>query len=412
MEPLSSIVSRVASETYGNARRIMPEQPWWNNLEPSFHKYPDDFYLDFRTQMMVNATAGVDLLLRTGAATMVGTLALPLSLSPRQVREDNEDRTFYQSFVDDGDPAAFFRAPPTDVPVTMLPGGQFGFRPDEGECVMLRFESPFETVNPRLRERYRSHERNNTAWAQYWRHGDRRRPTLIVIHGFVADPYWVNSRFLALPWFYKQGYDILLYTLPHHGRRRARLAPFSGHGYFAHGISHINETIAQSIFDLRIFIDYLRRTGVDQIGVTGISLGGYTTALAACVIDDLAFAIPNVPVVSLVDLIFEWFPVGPAIKAALRMMDISVRDARYAMAVHCPLTWQPKLPRDRLLIIGGAGDRLAPPKHSHLLWDHWDRCRIHWFPGNHVIHLDQGKYLKEMLAFMRDVGFERRAGRR
>ena len=59
------------------------------------------------------------------------------------------------------------------------------------------------------------------------------------------------------------------------------------------------------------------------------------------------------------------------------------------------------------LVIAGAGDRLAPPKHARLLWDHWDRPRIHWFPGNHLLHLDQGKYLKEMAAFMREIGFDR-----
>ncbi|MFZ5756000.1 MAG: alpha/beta hydrolase family protein [Pseudomonadota bacterium] len=406
MEPMSTVVSRVASDTYGHARRIMPEQPWWDNLEPGFHKFPDDFYLDLRTQLMVDATAGADLLLRTGAATLLATLAMPMSLNPRRLLTDHEDRPFYQAMAETDDPGAFFRAPPAGVPVDELPMGPFAFRPDDGESLMLCFESPFETVNPRLRDRYRSHERNRTAWAQYWRHGDRPRPTIVVIHGFAADPYWLNRRFFALPWFFRQGYDILLYTLPHHGRRRGRLAPFSGHGYFAHGISHINETVAQSIFDLRIFTDYLRRHGSEKIGVTGISLGGYTTALAASVMDDLEFAIPNVPVVSMVDLIFQWFPAGAVVKSLLRLSDISVRDARHAMAVHCPLTWTPKLPRERLMIIGGAGDRLAPPKHSRLLWDHWDRCRIHWFPGNHVLHLDQGRYLKEMLAFMRSIGFE------
>lgn len=44
------------------------------------------------------------------------------------------------------------------------------------------------------------------------------RPTLCVIHGFMADPYWVNSKLLELRWFYEQGYDILLYTLPFHGK--------------------------------------------------------------------------------------------------------------------------------------------------------------------------------------------------
>ena len=33
-------VSRVANETYGHSRRIMPNQPWWDNLESSFHKFP------------------------------------------------------------------------------------------------------------------------------------------------------------------------------------------------------------------------------------------------------------------------------------------------------------------------------------------------------------------------------------
>jgi len=60
-----------------------------------------------------------------------------------------------------------------------------------------------------------------------------------------------------------------------------------------------------------------------------------------------------------------------------------------------------------LMIISGAGDRLAPPKHSRLLWEHWDRCRLHWFPGNHILHLDQGKYLKDMAQFLRDINFDR-----
>ncbi|MFP5382551.1 MAG: alpha/beta hydrolase family protein [Gammaproteobacteria bacterium] len=406
MEALSSAVSRVANETYGHSRRIMPEQPWWDNLEPSFHKFPDDFYLDLRTQLMVDATAGVDLLLRTGVASALSLLALPLSVNPMRLKEDNKERRFYEELADRGDPSVFFRPPSRKVTMRESDPGAIAFRPEGGRCRLLSFESPFETVNPRMNTRYQSLKRNRTAWAQYWQHGDGPRPTIVVVHGFLADPYWVNSRFLALPWFYKQGYDILLYTLPHHGRRRELTAPFSGHGYFSHGVSHINETVAQSIHDLRIFLDWLKENGAPQVGITGISLGGYTTALAASVFDDLAFAIPNVPVISLVDLIFQWFPAGPMIKTGLRLTNISVRDARHAMAAHCPLTYQPKLPKERLMIIGGAGDRLAPPKHTRLLWDHWNRCRIHWFPGNHVIHLDQGKYLKEMLSFMKSVGFD------
>lgn len=406
MEAPSRVVSRVASETYGHARRIMPAQPWWDNLEPNFHKFPDDFYLDLPTQLLVDATAGVDVLLRTGMASMVAALALPMGFSPAQLKKDNANRRFYEEFAECGDPARFFQAPPAGVAVKESAAGSLAFAPEDGECRLLSFTSPFTAVNPKLRDDYAALRRNGTAWAQHWRHHDGPHPTIIVIHGFLADPYWVNSRFLALPWFYRQGYDILLYTLPHHGRRREVMAPFSGHGYFAHGVSHVNESMAHAIHDLRIFIDYLRERGVPKIGITGISLGGYTTALAASVVDGLDFAIPNVPVVSMADLIFQWFPASFAVKSGLRLAGISVQDARHTLAVHSPLTWRPKLPRERLMIIGGAGDRLAPPKQARLLWDHWDRCHMHWFPGNHVIHLDQGRYLKEMLAFMRGIGFE------
>jgi pimeloyl-ACP methyl ester carboxylesterase len=143
------------------------------------------------------------------------------------------------------------------------------------------------------------------------------------------------------------------------------------------------------------------------MGVTGISLGGYTSALLAAVEERLHFSIPNVPVVSLLDLVLEWFPINVPVKALLKATNTSVREARHMVAVHSPLTWQPLIPKERLMVIAGAGDRLAPPKHARLLWDHWDRPRIHWFPGNHLIHLDKGKYLKEIAGFLREIGFDR-----
>ena len=84
-------VSRVANETYGHARRIMPPQPWWDNLESSFHKFPDDFELDLPTQILVDGTAGIDLAVRTAVASLVSVLALPLSANPLRLMQDLED---------------------------------------------------------------------------------------------------------------------------------------------------------------------------------------------------------------------------------------------------------------------------------------------------------------------------------
>jgi pimeloyl-ACP methyl ester carboxylesterase len=408
MPDTATTVSRVANETYSHTRRIMPEQPWWDNLETSFHKFPDDFELDLRTELTVDGTAWADFLLRTFGAGMLSTLALPSSMRPRQLKRDLELAPFYQRKADGADPTAFFKRPNSArVEVRSSHAGLLRFRPDDGVCELLTFDSPFRTVNPKLRDSYPKYRRNMRAAAQYWRHDDGPRPTICVIHGFMADPYWLNRMFFALPWFYRQGYDILLYTLPHHGRRQARLSPFSGHGLFARGISQLNESMAHAVHDFRIFMDYLEARGVTKVGVTGISLGGYTSSLLAAVEERLHFAIPNVPVVSLADLILEWFPLNLPIKGLLKASGTSIRQARHMLAVHSPLTYRPLIPKERLMVIAGAGDRLAPPKHARLLWDHWDRPRIHWFPGNHVLHLDQGKYLKEIARFLKAIEFDK-----
>lgn len=98
---------------------------------------------------------------------------------------------------------------------------------------------------------------------------------------------------------------------------------------------------------------------------------------------------------------------GSLVRLALERFDLSIEDARHLLAVSCPLTYRPKLPRERLFVIGGVGDRLAPPKHSRLLWDHWGRCQIHWFPGSHLLHLDRGNYLRQIARFLRRIGFFR-----
>ena len=80
-----------------------------------------------------------------------------------------------------------------------------------------------------------------------------------------------------------------------------------------------------------------------------------------------------------------------AIKALLKLSNTSVREARHMLAVHSPLTYQPLIPKERLMVIAGAGDRLAPPKHARLLWDHWDRPPHPLVPGQPPAAPGQGQ---------------------
>ncbi len=405
-----AVVSDIAHARCHDAPPTNTNGQWWETLEPDFYRRSETFDLAWFDQLRVQTTAAIDVLIRTGAALGLAALAAPPGFNPAELRRARADADFYLPFVRSGEAASFFEKPKARIAVRIKRTHPVGFSPRDGDCESLRFESPFVPRNPRLRKDWLTHDGNKYAHVRYWRHRDGPRPTVIAIHGFGAEGYALNQWFFALPYLYEVlGLDVALFNLPFHGKRQARLSPFSGHGFFAGGISRINEAFAQAVHDFRLLLDYLsEQRGVNEVGVTGVSLGGFTTALLAATEPRLKFAIPNVPVATLADVVLEWEPLGTIVRAAMKTLDMDVVEARKLMSVSCPLSWKPLLPKQRLMVIGGVGDRLAPPTHTRLLWDHWGRPRLHWFPGSHVLHVDRTEYLNEISKFLQDINFIQR----
>lgn len=369
--------------------------------------------LTWGQRAVVDASAVADLGLRTAIASLVGAAMLPpmitTALQRNQSRTEQENLRFYADLAAQRDPVASFPAP-TELPqVVSRLANPFAERVAGGNVDNIAFPSSFVPRNPAMRSTWRALSRNNVVRAQHWRHEDGARPTLCVIHGFMGSPYLFNGLFFSLPWFYRCGYDVLLFTLPFHGRRAEKNSPFSGYGFFSHGMSGFAEAMAQAVHDFRSVIDYLRHTGVDRIALTGMSLGGYTSALIASVDDRLDAVIPNVPVVSVQDEVDDWFPANKLFSLGRRLGRIDREQFAAATGFHSPLTYQPLVPKDRRLIITGLGDRLAPPEQSAMLWEHWDRCALHWFPGNHVLHVSQPTYLRRTNRFLRPFMFDEAA---
>ena len=353
----------------------------------------------------VRAVALVDIELRTAVASLVAASAIPGTLFRRSGSEHRRAVDFYAALAADRDQDVLFPRPALRVPVRVRKLDRIRWAPSVVHADALSFRSPYRVLYPAARAAYESHERNSIARAMHWRHDDGPRPTIIVVHGFTGSPYWLNSGFFSLPWVYGHGCDVLLFTLPFHGRRNDRGAPYSGSGLFSGGVATLNEAMFQSVCDLRVVVDYLEKSGVEHIGITGLSLGGYLTALMAAVEPRLHVAIPNSAVTDMATVIDQWFPAGPLVKLGLRQAGISYRDHTAVMSLHSPLSYPSLLPRERLLIIGGQADRLAPPDQSARLWEHWGEPMIHWFPGSHILHVGRGSYLRVIGRFLRDTGF-------
>jgi pimeloyl-ACP methyl ester carboxylesterase len=362
-----------------------------------------------RQRLIVDSSAIADLGLRTALASVVGAAMLPqvalAALNGSGAKEQRDALQFYAELGAAKDRELSFPAP-TEVPrISSRPANPVAEWMANGRVHNIRFNSSFEAVNPAMRDRCGSYERNNVVHAQHWRHDDGPHPTLCVIHGFMGSAYLFNGLFFSLPWFYRSGYDILLYTLPFHGRRAEKYSPYSGYGLFANGVAGFAEAMAQAVYDFRSLIDYLEFTGVDRVALTGMSLGGYTSALIACADDRIKAVIPNVPVVMPEKLVDEWWPANMLVALGDALSGTDDELATAAAMFHSPLNYPALVPKDRRLIIAGLGDRLAPPQQAEALWEHWDRCAFHWFPGNHILHVSQPDYLRRMTRFMRDYMF-------
>ena len=176
--------------------------------------------LTFAQRLIVDSSAVADIGLRTAIASLVGAAMMPPVARPRCTgpnRAPSSDALrFYAELARAGSRTAF--PAPTEVPrVSSRPANPVAEWMAKGRVHNIRFNSSFQAINPAVREQCRGYVRNNVVHAQHWFHDDGPHPTLCVIHGFMGSAYLFNGLFFSLPWFYRSGYDVLLYTLPFHG---------------------------------------------------------------------------------------------------------------------------------------------------------------------------------------------------
>ncbi len=378
---------------------------WWEQLPEDFRRHANPAAVQPRHRLQVKGTAALERVARVPLAGMVAAaMTSALSERGRTARELDALR-FYEPLARAGDASRVFLPPSDDIALDeqALPPLATG-----GSTIRrraLRFLSPYVPLNPAAADDIAAMKRSAVAHAEHWQHGDTARPTLIVVHGFGADAPWLNAHMLALKSLYRRGHDILLFTFPHHGPRAEPWLPFNGWGVFANGLLHFIEVTLLAIHDLRVFMRHLKARGSGRIGVSGISLGGYTAALLASVDDGLDYCIPVVPAVSPVDAFLQWQPTGLLLSRLMRRHGISLTEMRGLAAVHNPLSYVSPMAGERVLIIGGAGDRITEPHHVELLHRHWPGSTMHWFPGNHLLHFGRRGYLQRMRQHMDQWAF-------
>ena len=350
-------------------------------------------------------SAGQDRIARAGAGLAIAATFAPSLLRDSARRRDMASIDFYLAAGASGDPTKLFETPDSAPSVTVMPAKRHMLNAKIDIVENLRYPSQYVPANPLTRDSYRAHQANGVAWAQHWRHGGEPRPTIIAGHGFTLSSWAFNGTFLAMQSFFERGYDVVLATSPFHGRRREPGDLFNGSGLFSNGMAHTLEAMAQGVFDIRSLVTHLLDSGVPKVGLTGLSLGGMFSALIAETDDRVEFVIPNAAPTQFGEMIHLWGPLGSRIERSLVDNGMSASTFADISAVFSPTTYPSLLPKERLMIIAGRGDRLVMPAHIEQLWEHWDRPELHWYTGNHVVHIGRAAYLRHMRSFIESTGF-------
>jgi pimeloyl-ACP methyl ester carboxylesterase len=266
--------------------------------------------------------------------------------------------------------------------------------PDGGDVLDASWPSAWEPFHPALREKLLAHGPNRTAHARLHL-APTARPAVILIHGYLGGRMAIEERAWPIGWMQRRGLDVALPVLPFHAQRND---PGGGPPRFPGADPRYSlEGFRQAVADLRVLAALLRDRGGPAVGVMGMSLGGYTSALLAT-LDDFAFAVPIIPLASLADFARDHGRLSPAGEGELehRALDQVYRPIS-------PFTRPSRVAAERLLVVGGEADQITPIAQAERLARHLG-APLHRLPGGHLLQLGRGQAFRAVGALWRRIG--------
>ncbi len=276
-----------------------------------------------------------------------------------------------------------------------------------GEVIDVRWRSGYEIVAPEadVRNRYSRSSANEWAHARLWLHGDRPRPTAILVHGYRGGNFAMEERAWPMRFFFDRlGLDLALAVLPFHGARNLR----GKRPLFPSSDPRLNvEAFRHAIWDLISLRRALGDRGAPAVGMMGMSLGGYTTALALTVDPQLAFGVPLIPLASIADFARDAGRLVGTPSERL-VQHAALEEAHRPVS---PFTRTTHLLPRQMRVIAGQADRITPTSHAERLATHL-QAPLSLFHGGHLLQFGRGEGFREVARMLRDLELLTPRGRR
>jgi pimeloyl-ACP methyl ester carboxylesterase len=359
-------------------------------------RYPDVPSLEPSLGLLGEALLDRTFTISTSAMTGV---PLPDQLR-RMLGEAASARALYESRGWLADPQSYHREPPP-LESAALADDVTWDGPRRRRFGRLVFESGYEPHGEEPgRERWLDHPSNATVHAYVLEHAEPR-PWLVCVHGFgMGSPPVHFAGFRVAHLHETLGLNLVFPVLPLHGPRGQRR--FSGGEVLEPDYMKMVFLFAQAAWDVRRVVSWARARGGKDVGLYGISLGGYVAALVAGLEEGLSCAIAGIPCVDFPNLARDNEPwIMRRYGDELRVNWSVVRTVSHVVS---PLALSPRLPKERRFIYAGIADRIVHPDQPRALWRHWEEPEIHWFSGGHVLGIMNGSIREFLSNCLRSAG--------
>jgi pimeloyl-ACP methyl ester carboxylesterase len=245
-----------------------------------------------------------------------------------------------------------------------------------------------------IKREYRSHRDNETALLRTLNLRIKGKPMAILVNGFSSGHHLMERVAWPMREFHRLGIGVSLFALPFHGPRGHAFPPEWPQQDTAFTI----EGFRQAIWDLQIAIRAMRDAGASEVGVVGMSLGGYTASLLATVTSDVDFVLSYIPICSVPDVMND----NNLVPGSGDIQRTLYEGYREQLVPITPVCRMPKVEPDRVSIISGEFDRLATVRHGQRLADHFG-TELVTFPGGHIVQNRRARAFRESLE-----GFQRK----
>lgn len=262
----------------------------------------------------------------------------------------------------------------------------------------LSWTSGHEVLSPAYRRRHEGeYACNLKAFARWMRpRGGRRRSLLIYVHGWLEPGSWVEEATLMPAWYDRLGVDTAHVQLPFHGRRSPRGQLFHGEWFWTADLVRSLEGVRQALYDARSAMAYFRSLGYEEIGVTGLSLGGSLTMLMGCLEPTPDYIVPMIAHLELGDAV-ETAPILWRMKADLERFGVDEAKRREIFDRIAVTHALPRLPPERQVWVAAREDAYLKAELVEKQWEKWGRPPIVWLSCGHMTFpLGMGDILRGM----------------